>query len=237
MSSWSRGCVFNLDRYAKWIYITWGLLALVGITGYFSGGKNGNLIFTSAITVIFVILGVSFFIYKLPEIRYGRERAWRMREEEVTREYETIKKQSDLWDSFTKEKRMNLCKDLGLPPKYSKLPLIRISTNHRKALIFALNGEERRRAQEYREKDKEPKDNQDTKEEGNLDKYYYRLYCEPTDSFEKVTINYRRLCQRLHPDKLPPHADEDTIKDSGLKFAIITDAYEKIAEAEKSKKS
>lgn len=227
--------MFNLDRYAKWIYITWGLLSLVAITSYFSGGKNGNLIFTSAITIIFIIFGITFFIYKLPEFRYGRERVWKMREEEAVREYGKIKQQSDLWDSYTKEKRMNLCVDLELPSKYSKLPLIKIPTKHRKALIIVLKGEERRRSQENYEKHYESKSTQEEKHKGDLDKYYYMLHCKPADSFEKVKKEYRILCQRLHPDKLPPNADDDTIKDSGKKFAEITNAYEKIAEAERSK--
>jgi hypothetical protein len=224
--------MFDVERYAKWFYIAWGLILLVGITGWFSGGKNGNLIFSDAITIIFVIMGIAFFLVKLPEIRHGREKVWKMREEEFARELEKIQKQSDLWDSLTKEKRMELCKELGVPSKYSKLHLIQIPSKSRKSLIFALNIEERRKS-DNSERYNEYNANKEKKDEEGLDKYYYKLYCEPTDSFEKVKINYKRLSQRLHPDKLPPYADESTKKFANERFAELKDAFDKI-EAQRS---
>lgn len=133
--------MFNLDRYAKWIYIAMGLFLLVGVTGWISGSKNGNLIFSSAITIIFVIMGVSLFIIKLPELRHGRERAYEMKKEELERELQQIKKESDLWDSITIEKRKNLCERLGISSRRAKLSLIEISTKDRKMLMYLLNVE------------------------------------------------------------------------------------------------
>lgn len=226
--------MFNVDRYAKWIYIAWGLLFLVGITGWLSGGKIGNMIFSDSIYIIMGSFGILFLIYKLPEFRYGREKVWKMREEEFARELEKIQKQSHRWDLLTKEKRMELCKELGIASKYSKLHLIQIPLKPRKSLIFALNVEEKKKSDDS-ERSNEYNTSPEKKNVEGFDKYYYKLYCEPTDSFEKVKSNYKKLCQRLHPDKLPQNTDESTKKFANERFAELKDAFDKI-EAQRSRK-
>ncbi len=133
--------MFNVNRYAKWIYIAMGLILLVGVTGWFSGGKNGNLIFSSAITLIIIILGIGFLLEKLPELRHGREKVYQMRKEEQEREYQQIKQESELWESLTKQQRKDLCERLGISLRYSKSSLIRIPIKERKSLIYGLHVE------------------------------------------------------------------------------------------------
>ncbi|MDE2588074.1 MAG: hypothetical protein KGL95_00185, partial [Patescibacteria group bacterium] len=59
----------NFTKIEKIASITLGLLALIGLTAYVSGGSNGQKIFSTAITLIFVIIGGSFIILKIKQER------------------------------------------------------------------------------------------------------------------------------------------------------------------------
>lgn len=175
-----------------------GLILLVGITGWISGGKNGNLIFSGAITVIMIILGVGFLIEKLPELRHGREKAYQMRKEEYEREYQQIKQESELWESLTRQQRKDLCERLGISSRYSKLSLIRIPNKERKSIIYGLHVE-------FGEK--ETKSGSSYKSEKPT--YYEILGIEKNATDAEIKDAFRRKILAWHPDKKKDIPDSD----------------------------
>lgn len=210
--------MFNVDHYAKWFYITMGLTLLVGITGWFSGGKNGNLIFSGAITVIMIIFGIGFLLVKLPELRHGKEKVWQMRQEEYEKEYQKIKKESDLWDTLTREQRKNLCDRLGLPSKYSKSTLIRISTRDRNVLAYLLN-------MEFIQKDEQNRWNFKL----GRPSHYEILGIEKNSTEDQIKDAYRRKSLAWHPDKKKDILDADEY------MKIVNEANDILSDKEKRK--
>ncbi|MDE2588655.1 MAG: J domain-containing protein [Patescibacteria group bacterium] len=189
--------MFDINRYGKWFYIAFGLLILVGITGYFSGGKNGSLIFSYSITTIFVIMLIVFVLLKLPELRYGREKVWQMRKEEREREYRQIKEESDLWDSLNKEQRKDLCNRLELSTKYWKWSLIDVPTKDRKTLMYVLNVEFAKDVK--------------GKWDSSLGQptYYDILGVDKNASETEINTAFRKRILAWHPDKKKDIADAD----------------------------
>lgn len=208
--------MINFERYGKWFFIAMGLLLLVGITGWLSGGKNGNLIFSSAITIVMIIFGIGFLLVKLPELRHGREKAYQMRQEEFEKEYNKIKKESDLWDALTREQRKNLCERLGIPSRYSKSSLIGISTRDRKVLIYLLNVE-------FAQKDEKSKWNF----KSGRPTHYEILGIEKNATEDQIKDAYRRKSLAWHPDK------KKDIPDADEYMKIVNEANDVLSDREK----
>ena len=208
--------MFSFERIGKWYFISMGLIFLVGITGWFSGGKNGNLIFSTAITIDMIIFGIGFILVKLPELRYGREKAYQMRKEEYEREYQQIKQESELWESLTKQQRKDLCERLGISSRYSKPSLIRIPNKERKSLIYGLHVE-------FGEK--ETKNNSSYKSEKPT--YYEILGIEKNATDAEIKDAFRRKILAWHPDK------RKDIPDSDEYTKILYEANEILSDKEK----
>lgn len=208
--------MFNVNRYAKWIYIVMGLILLVGVTGWFSGGKNGNLIFSSAITLIIIILGIGFLLEKLPELRHGREKAYQMRREEQEREYQQIKQESELWESLTRQQRKDLCERLGISLRHSKLSLIRIPIKERKSLIYGLHVEFGKT---------ETKGSWGS--QSGIPTYYEILGIDKNATEGQIKDAYRRKSLAWHPDKKKDIADADEY------MKILNEANDVLSDKEK----
>jgi hypothetical protein len=214
--------MFDINHYAKWFYIAWGLLLLVGITGWFSGGKNGNVIFTDSITIIFVIMLIAFIALKLPEIRHGREKVYQMRNEEFERECQLIKRESDLWTSLSREQRKDWCGRLGLASRYSKLSLIHIPIKDRKILVYVLNVE-------FAQKDEKDRKYASSSWDSvsGQPTYYEMLGIDRNASENEINNAFRKKILAWHPDK------RKDIGDAGEYAKILNEIKETLLDKEK----
>lgn len=216
--------MFDINHYAKWFYIAWGLLLLVGVTGWFSGGKNGNVIFTDSITIIFVIMLIAFIALKLPEIRHGREKVYQMRKEEFERECQLIKRESDLWTSLSREQRKDWCGRLGLASRYSKSSLIHIPIKDRKILVYVLNVEFAQKD----EKDRKYASGRWDSVSGQPT-YYEMLGIDRNASENEINDAFRKKILAWHPDK------RKDVADAGEYTKILNEIKETLLDKEKRK--
>lgn len=69
-----------------------------------------------------------------------------------------------------------------------------------------------------------------------LDPHYLILGANPAESLDQIKRKYRALAMKWHPDKIAANgASAEALRHAKEKFQQINEAYEKIAEARKSK--